>query len=487
MKKLALLFLFLFLALILYQLFGQQFDLVITGGRVIDPASKTNAVMNIGIKDGTIANLSTKPLSGAIRINAEGKTVAPGFIDLHTHSPFPFGEELQARDGVTTALDLEAGAFPISAYGGFIRNKAHANYGSSVGHYAIRVKVIEGQDQPYLITEQGSLVPGPAFSEQATPEQIDEMRKMLHEGIDQGGIGIGLLLDYMSSAISDAELRMIFEVARERDVVIWAHIRRGVNGDIQPLMDILNLSRETGGSLHICHINANAMGEIDNWLKAIDEANKLGADVTTELFLYTAGSTSISADVFNRDWQTIFGITYEDVQWAETGEYLTQETWEEKRKHRPDGIVIHHYMNEDWLKIGLQYPGMIVATDAMPALNAQQKAVPNGAGNYTRLLAKYVRDEKVLSLEDAIAKGSYFPARRLEPFAPAFAKKGRIQVGADADLLVFDLENLQDHATYTDPYQKSTGWDYIIVNGRVVFDHDKPTEERPGNQILATN
>jgi N-acyl-D-aspartate/D-glutamate deacylase len=387
-----------------------QYDLAINGGTVIDPATSTRQLLNVGINDGVIVTLSESPLAGRDQIDASDKIVSPGFIDLHTHTPFPFGEELQLRDGVTTALDLEAGAFPIAEYGRSIKDNALANYGSSVGHYAIRIKVIEQRDQPYLVSESGALTPGAAFTQPATSEQVAQMREMINEVIDLGGIGIGFLLDYMSGAVTNEELQMIFDVAKSRDVAIWAHIRRGVNGDIQPLHDLLNLAKTTGAKLHICHINANAMGEIANWLNVIDQANAEGADVTVEVFPYTAGSTSISANVFDRDWQTIFDISYEDVQWAETGEFFTKESWEETRKSRPDGMIIHHYMNEDWLKVGLQYPNMIIASDAMPALSAENKAAPNGAGSFTRLLAHYARDLKLLSLEEAIAKGSYLPA-----------------------------------------------------------------------------
>ena len=138
----------------------------------------------------------------------------------------------------------------------------------------------------------------------------------MQEGLDNGPLGIGFVLDYMSPAISDEELRMIFEVAAKNDTVVWAHIRRGMNGDIQPLLDLIPLATELGVKLYICHINANAMGAVGEWLKAIDEANANGADISTEIFPYTVGSTTIRADVFDRDWQTIFGITYEDVQWG---------------------------------------------------------------------------------------------------------------------------------------------------------------------------
>lgn len=459
-------------------------DLVIKGGRVLDPASGRDEVLNIGISGGRIVTLSADELAGDNIINAEGRIIAPGFIDLHTHSPFPFGELFQVKDGVTTSLDLEAGAWPVAQYGEFIRNKAHANYGSSVGHFAVRIKVIEGKDQPYVVTKAGQMVPGAAFSQVATPAQIEEMRRLLQQGLDNGGLGIGFLLDYMSPAVSDAELKMIFEVAKANDTVVWIHIRRGVNGDIQPLMDILPLAQKMGVKLHISHINANAMGAIGPWLKAIDAANAKGADVSAEVFPYTAGSTSIMSDVFNRDWQTIFGITYGDVQWATTGERFTKDSWDAARRDHPDSSVIHHYMKEEWLVEGMRWPKMMVATDAIPAISFEVKGPPNGAGSFTRLLAKYVRDDKVLELMDALRRGSTYPADRLAEFAPLFKRKGRIEVGADADLLIFKLENLRDNATYTDPYREASGWDWVLVGGEVVVKGGDATGATPGQHVL---
>ena len=460
------------------------FDLVIENGRVLDPASGRDEVLNIGVADGRIVALTTDELEGAQEIDAEGYLVAPGFVDLHTHTPFPFGELLQVKDGVTTALELEAGAWPVAEYGEFIQGQARANYGSSVGHFAIRIKVIEGESQPWIVSEGRQLVPGLAFSQIATPEQIEEMRALLQDGLDNGGLGIGFVLDYMSPAISDDELRMIFKVAAANDTVVWAHIRRGINGDIQPLLDLLPLAQELGVKLHICHINANAMGAVGDWLKAIDEANENGADISAEIFPYTAGSTTIKADVFDRDWRTIFGITYEDVQWGNTGERFTEESWNRIREEHPDSSIIHHYMKEEWLLEALKWPDMMVATDAMPSFDFQVKAAPNGAGTYTRVLARYVRDQGVIDLMDALKRMSYLPAERLAGFAPIFSRKGRIEEGADADLLIFKLENLRDNATYTDPFREASGWDWVIVGGEVVVHAGDPTGATPGSHIF---
>jgi len=308
-------------------------------------------------------------------------------------------------------------------------------------------------------------------------EQIEEMRQLLHQGLEEGGIGIGLLLDYMDSAVSSEELKMIFEVAAERKAPVCVHIRRGVQGDPAGLEEVITLSESLKAPVHICHLQANAMGQIESWLEKIDLANKNGADISVEMYPYTAGSTSISADVFSRDWQNIFGITYEDVQWSDTGEYLTKETWEQYSKEQPTGTIIHHYGNEDWNRIGLKNPTVIIASDAMPVISKDRKVTPRGIGTFSKVLAKYVRAEKLMTLSEAISKMAYLPAKRLENIAPIFAKKGRIEVGAHADLTIFDAATIQDHGTYENPYQASTGVKYVLIGGKQVIAKGEVLEE----------
>ncbi len=459
------------------------YDLVIKNGRVIDPETNTDRILNVGINGRSIVKITSEDIKGNKIIEATGKIVSPGWIDMHHHSPYIFGVANSNRDGVTTVLELEGGSFPILSYGTKLEGKSNANFGSSVSHPAARVQVIENNEQPYYEMGDMSTI---GWTQKPTPEQIEQIRKLLYQGLEDGGIGIALLLDYMSQAVTDDELKMIFEVAKDKNVTIYVHVRRYVNGDIKGLNEVLKWSQEIGTSLHICHINANAMGNYKNWLAAIDEANAKGADITTELFPYTAGSTSISAEAFGRDWQKIFNITYSDVQWSETGKYFESlEEFNTMRKEQPAGAIIHHYMQEESIKELLKYPGIIVATDAMPSFTAEKKVVPNGIGSYTKILAKYVRDEQWLGLSEAIALSTINPAKRLEKSAPAFKKKGRIQEGADADILVFDLEKLETKASFENPYQPSTGYNYIIVNGQITVDHDKETGNHPGERILA--
>ncbi|MDC0953098.1 amidohydrolase family protein [Porticoccaceae bacterium] len=466
-----------------------EYDLVIANGRVIDPETQLDAIRHLGIRDGSISQISQQPLRGNKTIDASGLVVAPGFIDIHSHTPTLLGQQVNLLDGITTQLELEAGSFPVSFYGEHFRDGAQINYGSSVGHWAVRTKVIEGVDMPYIFAGDKILtMAGPTWMQAATAAQIEQMRLLLNQGLDGGGLGIGVLLDYMTEAVSEAELSMLFEVASERDVPLFVHVRRGYTGDPTGLVEVIDLALETGAPLFVCHITHNAMGGIGDWLAMIDEANQAGANITTETLSYAAGGTSISADVFRRrDWQAIFDISYQDVQWVATGEWLTKETWDKYAKEQPTGMVNHHYVKEDWVETALQWPGMMVSTDALPAIDTSIPTNPNIAGTFSRLLGHYVREREVLSLSDALARSSLYQAQWMEQASPVFKNKGRIQRGADADLVIFDAQTIAANAVYGDPYLKPTGMLHVLVAGELVVQNGLPVEgPAPGQKLLGS-
>jgi N-acyl-D-aspartate/D-glutamate deacylase len=388
---------------------------------------------------------------------------------------------------VTTSLELEAGSFPVAAVGARLEHGSPLNFGASAGYVTMRLAVKLGAGAAELNGESPGLpLDGPGFREVANEEERERLRALLHAGLDQGGLGIGLPLDYVSAAVDAAELRMLFDVAAERDVPVFVHVRRGLAGDAAGLLEVIELARATGSAVHVCHLQHSAMKGTGDFLRLIREARAEGLDVTTEMFPYNAGTTAISAAVFDRNWQAIFDIGYEDVEWAATGERFDRSTWEDYRQRHPEGMVIHHYVREEWTRAALREPGVIIVTDGVPAVTESVGIPPQGIGTYSRVLGHYVREERVLDLKAALARMTLLPARRLERFAPVFRRKGRLQVGADADITVFDPETIIDRSTYREPFQASQGVRHVLVNGELVVRHGVFQEDvRPGELLTA--
>jgi N-acyl-D-aspartate/D-glutamate deacylase len=482
---------------------GSEYDLVINNGRVLDPDSNLDAIRHIGILDGEIVVVSEQPLVAASVIDASGLVVAPGFIDLHTHSPTPLGQYYQAFDGVTTALELEAGSFPVLDYGASISDKPLINFGASAGHVSMRVYEKNGlrmsdvlsSPSPegikgwmtaieFFFTDMDTAL-AESLYEEATVEELESLRAMLNADLDAGSIGIGLPLDYFSAAIQEAEMRMIFETAAEHGAPLFIHIRRGVDGDPSGLLEVIDLAREYGNSVHICHITHNAISNLELFLGEVRKAQAEGIDITTEVLPYNAGSALISSAVFGRDWQTIFNITYEDVEWAATGERFDKTMWDDYYQNYPDGQVVHHYLREEWTQRAVTEPGVIIVSDLL-AMETKEKNVAPHNGAFSKVLGRYVREQQLLDLMTAVRKMTLLPAQRLEDYAPVFKKKGRLQPQMDADITIFDPNTILDNATYRNAYQEATGIEYVIVNGQAIISKGVLVEgSYPGQRILS--
>jgi N-acyl-D-aspartate/D-glutamate deacylase len=452
-----------------------QYDIVLSGGRVIDPETRLDAIKNVGILNNHIAQISSEPLKGKEVINVTGMVIAPGFIDLHVHGRSNEEQEFQLHDGVTTALELEWGIEHLGKWYESRKGKALINYGASVCWPFERFKAIDKYKDVVTQLSQRTakgessvemLMTAvlPAAAEQITDTEMSKTLQNIKYSLEQGGIGVGVPIGYLPKT-NPKEMYEVFQFAGELNALVYTHVR---DGDIISIQEVISDAVLANVPLHIVHINSMALGNIQLAIDMVHAAQKRGFDITTELYPYTAGSTAIQSAIFDDGWQEKKGISYQDLQWVATGERLTRETFETYRK--TGGIVILHVMKPEWIKLGIAAPGVMIASDGMPYAKL---AHPRTAGTFSRVLGKYVREDKVIDLNTAIEKMTLLPARRLENIAPMMRFKGRIQVGADADITIFNPNTVIDKATFETGLAFSAGIEYVMVNGVFVLRNGK--------------
>jgi N-acyl-D-aspartate/D-glutamate deacylase len=437
---------------------AQSYDIVLANGRVMDPESNFDGVRNVGIRSGKIAAISEAPLTGRVVVDAKGLVVTAGFIDLHSHGQTPENYGFKARDGVTTALALEVGVHPLSAWYAAREGQALVNFGATSGHIPARMLVMH---------DSGRLLPrDTAANKLATPEERKQILELVRQGLDEGALGIGLGIAYVPRA-SREEILDLFQLAAQRRTPIYVHMRNGgpvEPGAIDALQEMLADAAATGASLHIVHITSMGLRQTDTCLRMIAGARRHGVDVTTEAYPYTAGMTDLSSAIFDEGWQARQGgMNYADLQWAATGERLTAESFARYRKQ--GGMVAIHSIPEEVVRLAIADPSVMIASDG---ILENGKGHPRAAGTYARVLGRYVREQHALSLMDALRKMSLLPAQRL-----GIQSKGRLQVGADADITVFDPGQVIDRATFDNPAQYSDGIPYVLVNGAFVVKDGK--------------
>ena len=451
-------------------------DLVILNGRVIDPESGLDGVRHLGITDGTITSVTDEAVRGDETIDAAGLVVAPGFIDLHSHGQDEENYAVQALDGMTTALELELGAVDVDQWYAERQGRALVNYGVSVGHGPIRMKVMN---------DPGEFLPvADAAHRLATDAEVEEMKQLLERGLRQGAVAAGLLLQYTPAA-SRWEVLEMFRVAARFGAACHVHIRNaGLNepmGAVSALEELVAASAVSGAPLHMVHCSSTGLRATPRVLQMIGELQERGMDVTTECYPYNAGLTHIEGAIFDEGWQEILGIDFGDLQWTETGERLTEATF--ARYRETGGMVIIHMIPEDVVEAAVTSPLTMIATDGVLR---EGKGHPRTAGSYSRILGHYVRETGALTLMDAIRKMALMPAERMERRVPAMLNKGRIRVGADADLAVFDPERVIDRATYQEPALPPEGMRHVLVNGvPVVRDGRLQEGVAPGRPVRA--
>ena len=456
---------------------AQQYDMVIEGGRVMDPETGLDAVRNVGISAGKIANISSSPLSGKRLIHAAGLVVAPGFIDLHQHGQDLPSERVKAFDGVTTALEMEIGAPDVVQFLKAKEGRSLIHYGTTASHVAAR-SLIFGAPLP-----DGTILPksGPATDQPATAEQIEKIQQRLRDQIDAGALGVGMGIAYVPGA-TRLEIIDMFRVAAERKLPVYTHMRSAgrvePGSSIEATEEVIGAAAISGAALHIVHINSSCLKDAMECLSMIEGARARGLDVTTEAYPYIAGMTAINSALFNPGWQEKLGISYDSLVIPNTGEHLTKARFDELHNSSQQQWVLVFANPQEMIDKLIPNPLVMIASDGA-------EGHPRNAGTYSRVIAEYVREKKTLTLMQALRKMTLMPAQMLERSTPEARHKGRMQEGADADIVVFDPETIADRSTFEKPMEPSVGVQDLLVAGTPLIEDGKMIERVfPGKAIV---
>ncbi len=457
---------------------AQTFDTVLQGGRVMDPETGVDAVRNVGITAGRIMRISAEALTGKRVLDAKGLVVAPGFIDLHQHAQDVASSRLKAFDGVTTALEMEIGVPDVTAFLQKKDSRSLINYGTTASHAAARALAF-GQPihEPTIVPPSGDATNLPA-----TPDQIKAIENRLRQELDAGALGIGMGIQYTPGA-TRFEVIQMFRLAASRRVPVFTHVRSfGLiepGSSIEAVSEVIGAAAISGASLHVVHINSSCISVALDCISLVAGARARGLDVTTEAYPYIAGMTAINSALFNPGWREKLGIGYDALQLPDTGERLTKERFDTLHAEPGNRTVLLFMNTQEMVDAVIAQPLVMIASDG-------EDGHPRNAGTFSRILARYVRERGSVTLMDAIRKMALMPAQRLEKSTVAARRKGRLQEGADADIVVFDPAVVADRSTYAAPRNPSVGMKYVIVGGTVLIDRGKLVADTfPGKALTS--
>lgn len=499
---------------------AQSYDLLLRGGRVVDGTGNPAWFADVAVTNGRVAAIGK--LSGTARrtVDATGLLVAPGFIDLHTHAD-EINEQPRAenfvRMGVTTIVAGNCGSSTLDVAGVLRQLDAQGaavNFATLVGHNDVREKAMGG-----------------SFDRPPTAAELGRMKALVAQAMRAGAVGLSTGLIYLPGTFS--QTGEIIELAREAAAqggLYATHMRNEGTGIFGALDEATRISREAGLPLHVSHLKLGgerAWGQASNVLAYLEAARANGLEVTWDQYAYTASSTGlrqlIPDEAFGDGREKFLARLAdpvakaaivatmkahirergrEDYGYAVIASYRRDpslnglsvvqaavklhgtnsldaqiETILEIQRHGGASAVFHG-MNEDDLQTFMRHPFTAVACDSGLREFGVGVPHPRGYGNNARILARYVRELRVLRLEDAIRRMTSLPAADFQ-----FADRGQLRPGAWADIVVFDPAKVQDHATYEDPHHYATGFAWVFVNGVAVVEQDRHTDARPGRAL----
>lgn len=449
------------------------YDLVIKNGRVIDPAENIDAQATIAINDAKITALDDSA-EGNLEIDASGKIVCPGFVDIHSHvDNHLYSGQCYALQGITTTIGGNCGLSPQPPAAFFEQMRREGfpiNQGQLVGH-------------SFTLREETAIT---AMNQPATDKQIERMVELTEERLDQGALGISFGLEYAPGS-SYREVLALCNLAANYGRPAAIHIRHDSWEGIKAIREAADLARETGVSLQISHlVYMVGMGMMKEALQEIELALDEGLNIAVDSGLYSAFATFIGSAVFSpgclEKWQCGYDSLY-----IATGPYAhqqcTAELFTRLRRDEPDTVIVAFAGKEAEVIEALCKPYVFVSTDGAVGSPEPGCGHPQDSGTFPRFFRLMVRENGLLTFPDAIAKCTSRPARKM-----GLANKGTLRPGSDADLVVFDPETITDTSDYPGlgkPDSPPLGIEHVLVNGTPVVRNGQLIEDvLPGKPVL---
>jgi len=443
---------------------------LIRGGRVIDPANGVDSMLNLLVEDGKIAWAGTEEPRADTVIDATGKIVTPGFIDIHMHEdPVENGALQQCifpmmlRQGVTTAVGGNCG---INVYdpGDYLdlvdREGAAVNVAMFAGHEYFRKAA--GAEDIYAL---------------ATEAQKQQMERHVASALERGCVGVSFGLRYVPGANKDEFFRAA-KCCRDSKKLIASHLRDDADGVFAAIDEFCEAGVEYGLPVQISHIGSmGGFGQMEAVLQKLDGYRLNGLDIAMDCYPYFAFSTRIGTPTYDPGWLDRYHADYDVLEFCEgkyKGQRATKETFHEIRRDFPECITVCHVMKEGDIRSAFRHPGVMLGSDGL--MNKGQ-GHPRAAGSFPRFLAEFVKTGTI-PLYRAVEKMTAIPARRLR-----LETKGRLNAGADADITIFDLDTIKDGATFENPALPPQGIEYVFLAGEMVLKKGEILSDRRGKAV----